>query len=225
MHTYSDAEIKQAVFEHHKKDGKDKFDKNQRMASFDFCYNYFHDYQGHLAGDNLERSCMELWGYLASFGMIKGKSGLLLRNSPASLSKLIEFFDGSDCEKLWGLDIPNYNTTTIGIIVESYNEISKKIKSIDVTPTLTLVTKIMMGIWGCVPAFDRNFKKWIINDLNSDCYYEKSLSDIFTFYNNHKTTFKDIFINTIDIYGNKTSYIYSQAKLLDMFGFTKGKQL
>ena len=225
MHFYSEEEIIQAVFEHHKKDGKDKFNKNQRMASFDFCYNYFHDNRGHLAGNNLERSCMELWGYLASFGMIKGKSGLLLRNSPASLSKLIECFDGSDCEKLWEIDIPDYNTTTIGIIVESYNEISKKIKAMEVTPTQTLVTKIMMGVWGCVPAFDRNFKKWIINDLNTDCYFEKFLRVISAFYNDYKTTFNDILINTIDIYGNKTSYIYSQAKLLDMFGFAKGEKI
>lgn len=225
MQIYSEEEIRLAVFKHHSKDSKNIFNKNQRMASFDFCYNYFHFNRGCLSGNNLERSCMELWGYLASFGMIKGKCGLLLRNSPASLSDLIEYLDDGDCEKLWEIDTPNYNSTTIGILVDTYNEISKKIRAIEVTPTLTLVTKIMMGIWGCVPAFDRNFKKWIINDLNSDCHLKESLEKISTFYNDHKTTFKNILINTIDIYGNETSYIYSQARLIDMFGFTIGENL
>ena len=61
---------------------------NLRDASYDFCFLYFQTHRGILGGKNLECSCMHLWSYLASWGMLRGSSELLQR-SPAALKNLI----------------------------------------------------------------------------------------------------------------------------------------
>ena len=55
-----------------------RHDVNLRYASFDFCYNYFFTFKGQLSAD-LEKSCFVLWGYLASWGMLRGSSEVPMR--------------------------------------------------------------------------------------------------------------------------------------------------
>lgn len=229
MHTYSEEEIRQAVFEHHKESGEDKFDENKRMSSFDYCYNYFYNNKNNLVGDNMERSCMELWSFLASWGMLRSR-GNMYQRSPASLAGIIDYINEKKHYNLWNIDIPNYSTETVECLIEIYNGLFFKIKAINVTPTLTLVTKIMMGVWGCIPAFDRYFRKWLMKDINPYYNYNKlskeMLNGISSFYNykDHAESFGRIHINTINIGGKKTNNTYTQAKLVDMFGYTKGEE-
>ena len=68
----------------------EKVGVEHRYASFDFCYSYF--YQVHVLNESKnedkEKSCMVLWSYLASWGMLRGSSKLL-QKSPAYLLPLI----------------------------------------------------------------------------------------------------------------------------------------
>ena len=56
-----------------------EIETNPRYVSFDYCYGYFQSNKGQLAGDNMEISCLRLWAYLASWGMMRNQK--LLQNS------------------------------------------------------------------------------------------------------------------------------------------------
>ncbi|MGB5989189.1 MAG: hypothetical protein WBG43_05580 [Marinifilaceae bacterium] len=48
-----------------------------RFTSFDYCYNYFASNKGQALLDDMEKSCLVLGFYLASWGMLRGSSFLL----------------------------------------------------------------------------------------------------------------------------------------------------
>lgn len=220
MKVYPENEIKRMVNLFH-----DGVSEKHRYASFDFCYYYFQNNKNNLA-DNIEISCMYLWGYLASWGMLRG-SGNLLQNSPASLKGLITLFAKNKNSTLWDIDVDNYNELgVIDEIINMYKSIKDELKGIN--PSVTLITKIMLGVFGCIPAFD-TFFTYAMRECCDDCGYrsvnEKSLKMIGGFYINYKNVFDNIHINVIGFDGKITDLVYKKAKLIDMFGFKKGREL
>lgn len=102
MKKYSAQEIKRLVHLFHS-----EMTEKHRYASFDFCHSYFQNNREHIA-DKIEVSCMYLWGYLASWGMLRGSSELL-QNSPASLKGLVTLFATNSNSRIWDLDMENYS--------------------------------------------------------------------------------------------------------------------
>ena len=154
-------DVKRNIMEFHK-----KTKRSLRYASYDFCYSYFYENKGHLAED-MQRSCFILWSYLASWGMLRNSK--LLECSPAALEPLIHYFDKDLA--LWNIDVKDYNDEYIRKkLINVYNVIalilrkkvfwkkSKADSDEEDIPTVTLVTKIMLGVYGNVPAFDQYFK-------------------------------------------------------------------
>lgn len=209
----------------------DKFEENHgvnlRYASYDFCYGYFQQHRGNLCS-NMENSCWVLWGYLASWGMLRGSSELL-HLSPAALQSLIKYFDDLK-DTIWAADVPMYtDPIVVQTINEVYAEIVAKLKEMNVSATNTLVTKIMMGVFGCVPAYDSYFTNKFRELFMPRCAFrsvnKKSLQCIYDFYISNKTELDSLKINVIDFSGNKTSMTYKIAKLIDMYGFTQGLEI
>lgn len=79
-----------------------------RYASFDYCYNYFQDARDAVEKDRLAdedrrlSSCLQLGFYLASWGMMRGSSGLLWR-STAGLVPVIKQI-AKEPASFWDLD-------------------------------------------------------------------------------------------------------------------------
>ena len=200
-----------------------------RYASYDFCYSYFQQNRGNLSS-NMEHSCWVLWGYLASWGMLRGSSELL-NLSPAALKPLIECFDELG-DTIWDTDVPMYTDTKV---VQTIKDVHARIveileyKEMNVSATNTLVTKIMMGVFGCVPAYDSYFTNKFRELFMPRCAFrsvnKKSLQCIYDFYISNKTELDSLKINVIDFSGNKTSMTYKIAKLIDMYGFTQGLEI
>lgn len=194
-----------------------------RYKSFDFCYSHFYFSKLNSQID-IEKSCFVLWSYLASWGMLRGSSFLLNKN-PAYLSDLVDFIYKQDIS-VWKIDIDNYNENNIKTILEIYKEIKNRIIPLDKkNANTTLVTKIMLGIFANIPAFDRYFCQ-TFKDL-SQCSFssvnEKSLMIIHQFYQDNKETIDDFSQKTFifDFNNNKTNLKYTKAKIIDMYGFTK----
>jgi hypothetical protein len=86
-------------------DFKAKSDPDSRYTSFDYCYNYF------LTADDLtkdmEKSCLSLGFYLASWGMFRGSS-FLLQHSVSHLKPTIEYISSLDAS-YWAIDVEKYN--------------------------------------------------------------------------------------------------------------------
>lgn len=94
-------------------------------------------------------------------------------------------------------------------------------------PTDTLITKIMLGVFGVIPAFDTYFKKTMRNIYKegtkvsspfSKCSKD-ALKCILDFYLSNKVVFDAIKIIVHNFSGLATGRYYKIAKLIDMFGF------
>ncbi len=228
---------------------------NSRFASYDFCYGYFQQNKGRLS-NNMEHSCYVLFSYLASWGMLRGSSPLL-QYSPAVLTELITHFDSIKVKDspIWNLDVPDYtHADNIQIIINERNEIRNILTSILNTavggtisladnegintsgntktkkyvPTDTLVTKIMLGVFGVVPAFDRYFQQafhTLYPKTSFNKFSKESLNAILSFYHSNKPILDSITIPVIYFSGKPISLNYKVAKLIDMFGFMYGREL
>jgi len=194
--------------------------ENDRYSSFDYCYNYFYKFYKNneihkIWNDkNLEKSCLQLWFYLSSWWMLRGSS-FLLQKSVKNFKVLILEISKLD-KNYWEIDIDNYDEENIDKLLKLKQIIYKSFwKDI---PSDTLITKIMLWIFGNIPAFDRFFKNWMkLNSVN-----KKSLLKIKDFYLENKKLFDSIEIKTIDFNNWKYTYInYTKAKIIDMYWFMK----
>jgi hypothetical protein len=196
---------------------------NERNASFDYCYNYFQSFRENglresmASKENLQISCLQLAFYLASWGMLRG-SAFLLEKSARHYQPLVELFATFDAE-IWEVDVEDYNDArSRRLLLRCKEEIATALGKSN-KPSDILISKIMLGVFGNVPAFDENFKK----GFKLSSLVEKSLSSIFTFYDGNRSVIDSISIPTLDFWtGQPTNRLYTRAKIIDMIGFTEG---
>lgn len=199
----------------------DKREADERYASFDYCYNYFYSFRkksGELAyRRNIEKSCLHLGFFLASWGMYRNP--VLLNKSAKHYERLIEkVIAGAHSNDYWKIDVDKYNEKNIKALLDLKKEISGALGN---NPSDTLVTKIMLGVFGNVPAFDRNFRKGM-GKQKVNTFNETSLKRIGQFYTDHRSEFNRK-IPTFDFStGGKTKIMYTKAKLIDMAAFQEG---
>jgi len=204
--------------------GKNKGRKpDERYASFDFCYNYFYSFYknrklSELANKkNLQMSCLQVGFYLASWGMMRGSS-FLLEKSVRNFSSLIITISKMN-PKLWEIDVADYDEENISLLLDCKQQIINALGK-ENKPSDTLVTKIMLGVFANIPAFDQYFRK----SLKVYLVNEKSLLKIKEFYIKNKEDFDSFKIHTFDfLTSGETNYIYTKAKLIDMCGFIAGQ--
>ncbi len=218
-------DIKLAIDQFKKGDGKNKGRlPDERYASFDFCYNHFYSfYRQNKISDmasekNLQASCLHLGFYLASWGMLRGSS-FLLEKSIRHYSNLIKLISKLP-PKVWKIDVDNYNEDNIHILLGVAKKIKESLSSKEKYPSDTLITKIMLGVFGNAPALDQYVKKsFKVYALN-----KKTLNKIKIFYDNNKDIIDGYEINTLDFFtGQDTDIKYTKAKLIDMYGFIAGQ--
>jgi hypothetical protein len=189
-------------------------------ASFDYCFNYFQQARdsaetGQLADkDRLELSCLHLGFYLASVGMLRGSSGLH-RRSVRALVPVVRVI-ASESATSWELDVPYCTGTDIDAVLA----LAERIKAAyPATASSILVSKTMLGVFGCVPAFDRFFRLGFCGAT----FNRAVLTKINDFYTAHERELRVVSIPTIDFMtGHDTARCYPQAKIIDMIFFEEG---
>jgi hypothetical protein len=198
-----------------------------RYTSFDYCYRYFLTTSSKDLLADIEKSCLVLGFYLASWGMFRGKS-FLLGKSAKHYVPLVEYI-ARLYPKIWQIDVDNYTDENKQIIVSVYNDI-KNIVIVNDNSHLTLVTKIMLGVFGFVPAYDRYFRHTfggIFNDCKFTKFNVNSLNHIQIFYQQNQQEIDRLAASipvTDFISGKPSQFRYTKAKIIDMYGFTKGFQ-
>ena len=87
----------------------------------------------------------------------------------------------------------------------------------------------MLGVFASVPAYDRFFIKSFSEMFKGRCgfssFNKKSLNCISEFYLENKEAIDEInrSMRTVSFMsGEKTELSYTRAKIIDMYGFTKG---
>lgn len=198
-----------------------------RYSTFDFCYHHFQkdDYL-----QDIEKSCFILWGYLGSWGMLRGSSFLLQDKNPTHFIKFIEYL--STIEKdYWNMDPNDFkDDNKRKRLIEIYNE-SKAIIIPDNQAHLTLLTKILLATIGSTPAFDRYFRnsfrkisQLTENPCSFTAFNDNSLKTISNFYSDNQADIdklsQEIFV--LDFQNNRTTLNYPKAKIIDMYGFQLG---
>lgn len=192
-----------------------------RYASFDYCFNYFQEFREGGAFDkiaapeNLLSSCLHLGFYLASWGMYRGKSELLQR-SVRYLSPAIELISSFD-PHFWEIDAHCYTEKNIELLMQAKERFLEHYER----ATDTLITKILLGVFGSVPAFDRYFAK----GFGVDSLGPASLRLIGSFYNENQERVEKLRHSTIDFgSGQHTQRQYTRAKIIDMAFFVEGRR-
>lgn len=199
---------------------------DDRYASFDYCYGYFKKTSSQQLREDMEKSCLVLGFYLASWGMMRGSS-FLLGHSIKYFEPLIEYIAEQD-KSIWDIDVDNYNEQNMDIILEIYKQCKERLIHGN-NAHLTLITKILLGVFGFVPAFDRYFKDAFSSISTSKCGYsvcnKNALRNIHQFYldNQYEVDSLADKLKILDFTTGESSGLrYPKAKLIDMYGFTKG---
>lgn len=190
-----------------------------RYASFDYCFNYFQSFRDEprrlVARDQMQTSCLQLGFYLASWGMFRGSTDLL-QHSARYLQRVIQEI-ASAPRTMWGMDVDQY-AEGAPMIVEMAERLTGALEG---GASDTLTTKILLGTFGAVPAFDtyfkRGFKVWTFN--------VKSLTAIGDFYRRHSSEIDRYREPTLAFEtGAPTSLRYTRAKVIDMVFFEEGSR-
>lgn len=190
-----------------------------RYASFDYCFNHFQQHRASVAvwGDptGIEVSCLQLAFYLASWGMLRG-SAPLLQHSARHLVPLVETIANVP-SAVWDLDLDRYDADGIELVYRTAQEIRHALAPVQASDIL--VTKVMLGVFGCVPAFDTYFKKgFAVSTLSKG-----SLRLVGEFYRANAPTIDALREPTLDFTtGQPTTRLYSRAKVVDMIFFIEG---
>ena len=198
---------------------------NERYASFDYCFNYFQSLRDSgrvslLANSaNVELSCLHLGFYLASWGMLRGSTELL-QKSVRYLIPVIEAIARTDAS-FWEIDADSYTESNIRCLCEGADTIRAALPGM----SDTLLTKIMLGVFGSVPAFDTNFKKACGSEGMVQTFGVRALRKIGTFYKDNAAVIDAYRVPTLDfITGGHTQRCYTRAKVIDMAFFIEGEK-
>lgn len=193
-----------------------------REASFHYCFNYFQSFReaGRLEAladaQNLETSCLQLGFFLASWGMFRGAS-FLLRRSAKFYEPLVNVISTTD-PGLWEIDADCYTPPHIRMLLGLKAQIVDAFGT-DNRPSDTLVTKVMLGVFGCVPAFDTRFR----SGFKVSAFGERVLEQVAAFYEENRRVVDRYRVPTLDFKAGKpTQRRYSRAKVIDMAFFIEG---
>jgi hypothetical protein len=199
-----------------------------RYASFDYCFNYFQAFREQdrveeiAARGNMQVSCLQLGFYLASWGMFRGQS-VLRGRSLQQFRPVVESISTTP-QMIWEIDADSYSPDTCRALVDTASDIRRALQfPHDKWPSATLVTKIMLGVFGNVPAFDT----WVRAGLRAEGlvgrFGPRALQRIGCFYQDHSQVIDRNRIHTLDFEtGKPTRRRYTRAKVIDMIFYVEG---
>lgn len=216
----------------------DQRNLDSRYASFDFCYGYFSSHKdepSQLAENGLELSCLHLMAYLASWGMLRASSRIFQKKSMRHFAPTIELIASGEVNNLWKIDCDRYSEANIQEMVRGYDKICSKVVESGQSK-LTLVTKIMMGVFGCCPALDTRVTTTLraMYGSNADCpdpcgfrsFNVLALRKIKACYESHQATIDELSneVSVLRFDGDRSNLKYTKAKILDMALFQANGQ-
>lgn len=132
----------------------DTLPSRRRERSWDLCFAHFQEHPR--PAEVMEASCLHLGYYLASWGMLRGSSFLFRETNLLHYQGAIEVIEEHD-ENLRGWDVPDY------LDPQKYDRFSSAWTDLRAAllpeggRDLTLISKVVMGVWGSIPSFDNYF--------------------------------------------------------------------
>lgn len=228
MQTVSDDEIRRCVEQFLGRPGAagEKDYSHAREHSFDFAYNYFLEFDH--PTEDMQASCMQLGYYLASWGMLRGSSWLFKHTNASHYKGAIEVIEQYN-PRMRGIDANRWHEEeTVSLLQGCYADLSAALLPGGRRAT-TLVTKVMLGVWACVPAYDTYFQQTFRHLFAEpkeksafNTFSARSLGLLSDFYIEHQTVIDELASTTytLDFDTLKpTGRTLTRAKIVDMVGF------
>ena len=194
--------------------------EGHRYRSWEHCFIAFGN--SSLSIDTLN---LHLAFYLASWGMYRGSSGLLWKDYTIHSNAV------GIIQKYSGLRITPKNLyPKVSLIFDCITDLKNYYSGVSyfnnkslqkITATDTLLTKIMLGVFGVIPAFDRYFLSGANAILGFSSFNQQNLSLLYGFAKEHEKEIKScqeyILVNS--------NFWYPPMKILDMYFWQVGFKL
>jgi len=207
----------------------------ERIRSWGHCFGYFKEYFGNKSKVDYDLAALNLGMFLASWGMYRGSS-FSLQYDYKIYAKLLEElknkkYDFDPC-KIEDVDISKVSECFDTIKNYLKNKIIKgrdsdKGKSYNVSATF--VTKIMLGIYGITPAFDKYFIEGIKDnkDFTHTWFwnvdkFKSAYEQVLEFYKANQDCI-DKLSKECQIEENKEKYKIPPMRIIDMYFWLLGK--
>lgn len=192
-------------------------DDYHRYKSWDNCFQSFS------SSIKTEIQILELAFYLASWGMYRGSGGLLQKNHLVHKGAVDIIFSKTS-QQLKCNQTTEVKRENINAILELKIKLAKHysciyfVKGADkakpISPTDTLLSKIILGTLGCVPAYDRYFIDGLKEmEMKYTGFNDASIDELFNFIDDNKNEISE----AQKLIKAETQRHYPLMKILDMY--------
>jgi len=204
-----------------------KENNKSRYKSWEYCYKEFqkaHESEVKIEDDHVDYLCLQLAFYLASWGMYRAPSFLLEEDYKIHTKAVRELLK-PEYNELWAIKAKDLkeegNINKLNNLQEElrkiYLEYRNKIKGDKIKKDIseTLITKILLGTMGCVPAYDRFFKDGVrkYKKIATSSFNSNSIKSLALFYDNEENYKKfEELRKTMNEY---SKIEYPQMKIID----------
>lgn len=188
--------------------------QKNRVFSYDICRKHF----AHPLSENKDVDAVYLFAFLSSWGMLRNTG--LMSISPCGLTNTIDVIYET-FEYFKDNDIFSIKDEEISDFVGNFEKIADGLDKDKISSSNTMVSKIILGVWGSIPALDTNFNKAF--GFYPTTKIEKVICELReAFENIKKTDVSIIHKHLFKPYLNLELEYYGMPKLVDMYGFYVG---
>ncbi len=194
-------------------------DKHGRYMSWRHCYKAFSESRNVIDEQKVDYLALHLAFYLASWGMYRGSSFLLQKDYKVHIP-VVRIIQEQKYNPLFGISAEELcKKSNLALLDDAgtrirncYAEETPAFDGVVNNATDTLVTKILLGTLGCVPAYDRYYVQSVKKrHISSGMYNMNSVYCIAKFYCNNFDAFE-----TLRRELNRCGIEYPPMKLMDM---------
>ena len=194
-------------------------DPHSRYFSWEHCYKAFLTHRNAKDDPTADYLALHLAFYLASWGMYRGSTFLLQKDYKVHIP-VVKIIQEKKYDPLVGICAKDLCKEQNLALLEDIGEricecyaaerpaIDGKVNA----ASDTLITKILLGTLGCVPAYDRYYKESVKKyHISSGNYNKKSVCRVAKFYCDHEDSFEKLRLEL-----SKCRIEYPPMKLMDM---------
>lgn len=175
-------------------------DPHGRYMSWRHCYKVFSDNRNVTDEQVIDYLSLHLAFYLASWGMYRGSSFLLHKDYKVHIPvvKIIQEQKYNPLHGISAVELCEEHSLDLlndiaGRIRDCYAKEQPSTDGITNNATDTLVTKILLGVLGCVPAFDRYYVNSVKkNHISKGTFSRNSIRNVAEFYCDNLEAFENL---------------------------------
>lgn len=194
-------------------------DPHGRYLSWRHCYNAFTEYRNNADEKTIDYLALNLAFYLASWGMYRGSTFLLQKDYKVHIP-VVKILIEKKYNPLLEISAEGLTEDANLELLEDVSHRIIKAYATEQPPSGrtvnkasdTLVTKILLGTLGCVPAYDNYYTETVKKyNVSAGTYNKNSVRDAALYYLSHKDEFESL-REELSTCGTR----YPAMKLMDM---------